>query len=128
MKIRVLSKRKGTGTSADPIRPAIQDDFSGLTWVDYTNLAGSKGAASVGLMFVEINASPANIAAIQANPSYGDVSIIDRDDQSKTVDTAAISTQLQALGVAKATADSAISGAKDAPDAVSKINTYIKSL
>ena len=142
MKIRVITKRKGTGaTTADAIRPAISDDIPGLTLTDFSALPGSKSVATDDLMFVQVEASQAQIDAIKAHADYGVASIIWQEgdsekvasiiwqegDSEKPVDITTLSDKLQAMGVKKSDADTVVAGAKDQIEAFDKINLWIQT-
>jgi hypothetical protein len=70
--IRVTTAWKGSGTPADPYRPALADDHPLSSWSDKTG-----GAPGVGTYSVEAVVAPAVLTAIQADPNYaGKVTVL----------------------------------------------------
>jgi hypothetical protein len=68
----VLTGWKGTGTEADPYRPAVADDHRPLSWVDQSGNAPNSGPYTVQAVFDD-----ATFLALTADPKYaGKVTVI----------------------------------------------------
>jgi hypothetical protein len=62
----VLTPWKGSGTYADPYRPALADDHPVASWAD---LSGGN-ATTGGTYTIAIQCDDATLAAIEADPKY----------------------------------------------------------
>jgi hypothetical protein len=65
MKATIVSGWKGTGTYADPFRPAVVDDHGLTQWTMTSNAKGGVGNCPV-----EVETTRQKIDAIKADPKY----------------------------------------------------------
>jgi hypothetical protein len=69
---RVITGWNGTGTAADPYRPAVADDHPPQTWFDQSGNAPNTGPYTVQAVFDD-----ATFTALQADPKYtGKVTVV----------------------------------------------------
>jgi hypothetical protein len=76
-RIRVFTEWTGTGTEADPNRPAIADAFPISSFSDMTGQPSANIRPSPNLFVAEIVCTEAVFAQIQASASYGDAILYD---------------------------------------------------